>query len=135
MDGCESASELSKIISIGDAVDWIKTSWKKIGQEVITKCFVSCGISSREVERQLDLFDESTAEAELSKLAGLEYDSESFQHEAAVECFDVTVPIGRNAFWLTSLPKALIPSLMRNFLLRFVIVSKLNFQLKRLWGK
>ncbi|GBM33885.1 hypothetical protein AVEN_5927-1 [Araneus ventricosus] len=60
-------------------------------QEVITKCFVSCGISSREVERQLDLFDELTAEdqlAELSKLAGIEYDPESFQHEAAVECFD-----------------------------------------------
>ncbi|GBL97917.1 hypothetical protein AVEN_127021-1 [Araneus ventricosus] len=51
----------------------------------------SCGISSREVERQLDLFDESTAEdqlAELSKLAGIEYDPKSFQHEAAVECFD-----------------------------------------------
>ncbi|GBL91345.1 hypothetical protein AVEN_203495-1 [Araneus ventricosus] len=50
-----------------------------------------CGISSREVERQLDLFDESTAEdqlAELSKLAGIEYDPESFQHEAEVECFD-----------------------------------------------
>ncbi|GBM27051.1 hypothetical protein AVEN_256970-1 [Araneus ventricosus] len=31
---------------------------KKIGQEVITECFVSCGISSREVERQLDLFDD-----------------------------------------------------------------------------
>ncbi|GBM11839.1 Tigger transposable element-derived protein 6 [Araneus ventricosus] len=60
-------------------------------QEVISKCFVSCGISSREIERQLDLFDESTAEdqlAELSKLAGIEYDPESFQHEAAVECFD-----------------------------------------------
>ncbi|GBM27088.1 hypothetical protein AVEN_189862-1 [Araneus ventricosus] len=60
-------------------------------QEVITKCFVSCGISSREVERQVDLFDESTAEdqlAEISKLAGIEYDPESFQHEAAVECFD-----------------------------------------------
>ncbi|GBM92989.1 hypothetical protein AVEN_161830-1 [Araneus ventricosus] len=74
MDGCESASELSKKISVGDA-----------------KCFVSCGISSREVERQLDLFDESTAEdqlAELSKLAGIEYHPESFQHEAAVECFD-----------------------------------------------
>ncbi|GBM25053.1 hypothetical protein AVEN_96642-1 [Araneus ventricosus] len=26
--------------------------------------------------------------AELSKLAGIEYDPESFQHEAAVECFD-----------------------------------------------
>ncbi|GBL65617.1 Tigger transposable element-derived protein 6 [Araneus ventricosus] len=91
MDGCESASELSTKISVGDALDWIKTSWKKIGQEVITKCFVSCGISSREVERQLDLFDESTAEdqlAEPSKLAGIKHDSESFQHEAAVECFD-----------------------------------------------
>ncbi|GBM24580.1 hypothetical protein AVEN_157842-1 [Araneus ventricosus] len=91
MDGCESSSELSKKISIGDALDWIKTSWKKIGQEVITKCFVSCVISSREVEGQLDLFDESTTEdqlAELSKLAGIEYDPESFQHEAAVECFD-----------------------------------------------
>ncbi|GBN43498.1 hypothetical protein AVEN_94992-1 [Araneus ventricosus] len=65
-------------------------------QEVITKCFVSCGISSREVERQLDLFDESTAEdqlAELSKLAGIEYDPESFHHEAAVERFDA------NADW------------------------------------
>ncbi|GBO27800.1 hypothetical protein AVEN_123474-1 [Araneus ventricosus] len=75
MDGCESASELSKKISVGDALDCIKTSWKKIGQELIAKCFVSCGISSREVERQLDLFDESTAEdelAELSKLAGIE---------------------------------------------------------------
>ncbi|GBM43762.1 hypothetical protein AVEN_247858-1 [Araneus ventricosus] len=29
MDGCESASELSKKISVGDALDWIKTSWKK----------------------------------------------------------------------------------------------------------
>ncbi|GBN73804.1 hypothetical protein AVEN_117077-1 [Araneus ventricosus] len=49
-----------------------------------------CGTSSREVERQLDLFDESTAEdqlAELSKLAGIEYDPESIQHEAVVECF------------------------------------------------
>ncbi|GBO11951.1 hypothetical protein AVEN_31571-1 [Araneus ventricosus] len=91
MDGCESASELSKKISAGDALDWIKTSWKKIGQEVIIKCFVSCGISNREVERKVDLFDESTAEdqlAELSKLDGIEYDPESFQHEAAVECFD-----------------------------------------------
>lgn len=35
MDGCE--SELSKKISVGDAVDWIKTSWKKINQEVIIK--------------------------------------------------------------------------------------------------
>ncbi|GBM94267.1 hypothetical protein AVEN_143182-1 [Araneus ventricosus] len=91
MDGCESASELSKKISVGDAVYWIKTSWKEICQEVITKCVVSCGISSREVERELDLFDESTAKdqlAELSKLAEIEYDPESFQHEAAVECFD-----------------------------------------------
>ncbi|GBN98078.1 hypothetical protein AVEN_101989-1 [Araneus ventricosus] len=51
----------------------------------------TCGISSREVERQLDLFDESTAEdqlAEFSKLPGIEYDPESFQHEAEVECFD-----------------------------------------------
>ncbi|GBM72535.1 Tigger transposable element-derived protein 6 [Araneus ventricosus] len=50
-----------------------------------------CGISSREVERQLDLFDESTAEDQLeefSKLAGKEYDPESFQYEVAVECFD-----------------------------------------------
>ncbi|GBN68993.1 hypothetical protein AVEN_269423-1 [Araneus ventricosus] len=79
MDRCESASELSKKIPVGDALDWIKTSWKKIGQEVITKWFVSCGISSREVERKLDLFDESTTEdqlAELSKLAGIEYDPE-----------------------------------------------------------
>ncbi|GBO10141.1 hypothetical protein AVEN_96611-1 [Araneus ventricosus] len=91
MDGCESASELSKKISVGDALDWIKTSWKKIGQEVISKCFVSCRNSSREVERQLDLFDDSTAEdqlAELSKLAGIEYEPEFFQHEAAVECYD-----------------------------------------------
>ncbi|GBN13468.1 Tigger transposable element-derived protein 6 [Araneus ventricosus] len=29
LDGCESASELSKKISVGDALDWIKTSWKK----------------------------------------------------------------------------------------------------------
>ncbi|GBM25054.1 Tigger transposable element-derived protein 6 [Araneus ventricosus] len=29
MDECESASELSKKISIGDVFDWIKTSWKK----------------------------------------------------------------------------------------------------------
>ncbi|GBM32354.1 hypothetical protein AVEN_76062-1 [Araneus ventricosus] len=29
MDGCESASELSKKIPVGDALDWIKTSWKK----------------------------------------------------------------------------------------------------------
>ncbi|GBM89334.1 hypothetical protein AVEN_120903-1 [Araneus ventricosus] len=91
MDGFESDSELSKKISIGDALDWIKTSWEKIGQEVITKCFVSCGINSREMERQLDLFNESTAIdqlGELSKLAGIEKDPESFQHEAAVVCFD-----------------------------------------------
>ncbi|GBN75820.1 Tigger transposable element-derived protein 6 [Araneus ventricosus] len=91
MDGCESPSEISKKMSVGDAFDCIKTFWKKIGQEVITKCFVSCGISSIEVERQLDLFDESTVEdqlAELSKLAGIEYDPESFQHEEEVECFD-----------------------------------------------
>ncbi|GBN66011.1 hypothetical protein AVEN_231650-1 [Araneus ventricosus] len=91
MNGCERASELSKKISVRDALDWIKTSWEKIGQELITKCFVSYGISSREVERQLDLFDESTAEdqlAELSKLAGIECDPKSLQHEAAVECFD-----------------------------------------------
>ncbi|GBL85207.1 hypothetical protein AVEN_222695-1 [Araneus ventricosus] len=69
----------------------LKPHGKKIGQKVITKCFVSCGISSGEVERQLDLFDELTAEnqlARLSKLAGIEYDPESFQHEAAVKCFD-----------------------------------------------
>ncbi|GBM24171.1 hypothetical protein AVEN_88526-1 [Araneus ventricosus] len=35
----------------------LKPPGKKIGQEVITKCFVSCGISSREIARQLDLFD------------------------------------------------------------------------------
>ncbi|GBM94700.1 hypothetical protein AVEN_274919-1 [Araneus ventricosus] len=29
MDGFESASELSKKISIGDALDWINTYWKK----------------------------------------------------------------------------------------------------------
>ncbi|GBN40626.1 Tigger transposable element-derived protein 6 [Araneus ventricosus] len=28
MDGCESPSELSKKISVGDALDWIKTFWK-----------------------------------------------------------------------------------------------------------
>ncbi|GBN65603.1 hypothetical protein AVEN_177163-1, partial [Araneus ventricosus] len=72
MDRCKSASELSKKISVGDSLDWITTSWEKICQEVITKCLVSCGISSRKIERQLYLFDESTAEdqlAELSKLA------------------------------------------------------------------
>ncbi|GBL88127.1 hypothetical protein AVEN_175115-1, partial [Araneus ventricosus] len=108
MDGCESSSELSKKISVGDALDRIKTSWEKIGQEVITECFVSCGISSREVKRQLNSFDESTAEdqlAELSQLAGIEYDPESFQHEAAVDGLMITLQIGRNAFWLTSLPK------------------------------
>ncbi|GBM70990.1 hypothetical protein AVEN_163711-1 [Araneus ventricosus] len=47
-------------------------------------------LSSTEIERQLDLFDESTAGdqlTELSKLAGIEYDPEFFQHEVAVECF------------------------------------------------
>ncbi|GBM27391.1 hypothetical protein AVEN_250423-1 [Araneus ventricosus] len=29
MDGCESASQLLKKISVGDTLDWIKTSWKK----------------------------------------------------------------------------------------------------------
>ena len=58
---------------------------------MITKCFISCGLSNSEIERQLDLFDESKAEeqlAELSNLAGIEYDPEYFQHEAAMECFD-----------------------------------------------
>ncbi|GBM96692.1 hypothetical protein AVEN_111928-1 [Araneus ventricosus] len=67
VDGCESASELSKKISVADALDWIKISWKKIGQEVISKCFVSCGISSREIERQLDLFEESKGGKSISR--------------------------------------------------------------------
>ncbi|GBN90085.1 Tigger transposable element-derived protein 6 [Araneus ventricosus] len=29
VDGCESASEFSKKISLGDALDWIKISWQK----------------------------------------------------------------------------------------------------------
>ncbi|GBM64586.1 Tigger transposable element-derived protein 6 [Araneus ventricosus] len=100
LDGCESASELSQKISVGDALDWIKTSWKKIGQEVISKCFVSCGISSREVERQLDLFDESTAEdqlAELSKLAGIEYDPESFAGRIRDQGFREGLGFGRSS--------------------------------------
>lgn len=93
MDGCESASELAKKISVSDAVEWIKTSWKRIDQNVIVKCFISCGISNSVFERQLNQLDESAAGAEeqlaeLSNLAGIEYDPESFQHEAAVECFD-----------------------------------------------
>ncbi|GBL96618.1 hypothetical protein AVEN_207785-1 [Araneus ventricosus] len=108
MDGSESASGLSKKISVGDALDCIKTSREKIGQEMITKCFVSCGISSREDERQLDLFDESTAEdqlAELSKLAGIEKIPNPSSMKQQWSALMITVPIGRNAFWLTSLPK------------------------------
>ncbi|GBO31195.1 hypothetical protein AVEN_230275-1 [Araneus ventricosus] len=67
VDGCESASEFSKKISVSDALDWIKISWKKIGQEVISKCFVGCGISSREIERQLDLFNESKGGRSISR--------------------------------------------------------------------
>ncbi|GBN98088.1 hypothetical protein AVEN_146457-1 [Araneus ventricosus] len=70
----------------------VSAAGEKEKPQVIWRCQrPSCGISSREVERQLYLFDESTAKdqlAELSKLAGIEYDPESFQHEAAVECFD-----------------------------------------------
>ncbi|GBN21810.1 Ribonuclease H2 subunit A [Araneus ventricosus] len=99
MDGCESASELSKKISVGDALDWIKTSWKKIGQEVITKCFVSCGIRSREVKRQLDLFDESTAEdqlAKLSKLAGIKskYNLNALSHDSAIGLIRKALELG-----------------------------------------
>ncbi|KAF8795563.1 hypothetical protein HNY73_000052 [Argiope bruennichi] len=49
----------------------------------------SYGISGKEIERRLDLFDESTG-AELSKLAEIGYVRESFKHEAATECFDTS---------------------------------------------
>ncbi|GBN96973.1 hypothetical protein AVEN_27703-1 [Araneus ventricosus] len=82
--------------------------WKIIGQEEVTKCFVSCGISSRDIERKLDLFVESTAEdqlADLSKVARKEYYQNPSNTKQQWGALIITVPIGKNAFWLTSLPQ------------------------------
>ncbi|KAF8794200.1 rRNA methyltransferase 1 like protein [Argiope bruennichi] len=72
---------------------------------VITKCFVGCEISNREIEKQSDLFGESKEEDQLeehSKLAGIEYDPESFQHEAAVECLDASSALRNKNHSITS---------------------------------
>ena len=42
IDGCSSASEVSKGVTVLKAITWIDKAWKTVEPMTITKCFLAC---------------------------------------------------------------------------------------------
>ena len=43
IDSCSSASEISKHVTVLNAITWIDKAWKAVEPVTITKCFHACG--------------------------------------------------------------------------------------------
>ena len=46
MDNMSTATEVSKCITVIDAIQWLASAWDQISEETIEKCFKKCGFFS-----------------------------------------------------------------------------------------
>lgn len=68
METCESATELSKKITVLDAITWIADAWASVKESTITKCFEKAGFS---VKNSLDGSFDSEDDVNLKELSKL----------------------------------------------------------------
>ncbi|GBO13132.1 hypothetical protein AVEN_110962-1 [Araneus ventricosus] len=90
MDESANVSELAKKMTVADAVEWSKSAWRDLDSGLVVKCFATCGMTNSAIEKQIFSFNETKTVyeiAELSKIAGIEYDQKVLECEDNLECF------------------------------------------------